>query len=118
MVSFFDDSVIPVGELTYKAKSYREMTVAGFKKNNKPVLLVWYNDRVPDDNLTWDIVDLTVNDTNFADPIYVEMVSGKAYEINGADWKNHGSSVKFTNLPVWDSVIMIADRPEINFVTE
>jgi hypothetical protein len=118
MAGFFDDTVTPVGELEYQSWNSREMTVAKFQKNDKPVLLVWYKDCIPDDKLEWDILDITINGVNFKDPVYVEMVSGKVFEINDADWSNKDKNVKFVNLPVWDSVIMITERSNIDMKTK
>lgn len=113
MVSFFDDSVEPTGILEYSSNAYRKITVAGFKKEGTPVTLIWYNDQIPSDEMKWDIVNLTIKNTNFKDPVYVEMVSGKVYEIDKADWENKEGNVIFKNLPVWDSIIMIAEHSQV-----
>jgi polysaccharide biosynthesis protein PslG len=115
MVSFFDDTVQPIGELEYSSNAYRKMTVAGFQKDNTPVVLVWYNDRIPDDDLKWDLVNLTIRGRNYKDPVYVEMISGKVFEIDKPDWENKGEDVVFKKLPVWDSVMMIAERSKVEF---
>lgn len=113
MVNIFDDTVDPVGELEYSSNAYREMTVAGFKKGDSPIALVWYKDQIPSDHLVYDLVGLTIKDVRFNDPVYVEIISGKVYDIDKSDWKNQDKSVEFINLPVWDSPIMIVDRSQI-----
>ena len=116
MVSIFDDSVKPEGALKYQSKSYREMTVAGFKKDGLPIVLLWQKDRIPGDEFTWDLTNLTIEGVNFNDPVYVEMISGKVYEINKSDWSNKGTDLVLKNLPVWDSVMMIAERSQVQIV--
>ncbi len=118
MVSFFDDTVKPVGELSYESGPSRKMTVAGFKKENTSVVMVWYKDQIPSDNLKWDSVDLTIKGTNFKDPVFVEMISGKIYEIDKTTLKNKGENTMFQRLPVWDSPIMIAERSQVNIIQE
>ena len=113
MVSFFDDAVDAIGEMEYTSNAYRKVTVAGFRKEGNPVALVWYKDQIPGDELKWDLVSLTIKKMNFKDPVYVEMISGKVYEINKSDWENKGADVVLKNLPVWDSVIMIAERQQV-----
>ena len=113
MVSFFDGSVEPVGELNYASNSYRKLTVAGFKKEEKPVVLLWYKDQIPGDEMKWDLVNLVIKDMEFNDPVYVEMISGKVYEIAKSDWENKNHDVIFKNLPVWDSVMMLAERSQV-----
>lgn len=118
MVSFFDDEVKAIGELNYKSNSLRKLSVAEFKKDGKPVLLVWYNDEIPSDDLKWDMVNLTVKRINFIDPVYVEMITGKVYEINKSSLKNTVDSMSLTNLPVWDSPVMITERSLVNLKTD
>jgi hypothetical protein len=113
MVSFFDDTVEPTGMLEYGSNAYHKLTVAGFRKEGKPVALVWYNGQIPGDEMKWDIISLTIKNTNFNNPVYVEMISGKVFEINSSDWENKDTDVVFKNLPVWDSVIMIAERSHV-----
>ncbi len=114
MANVIDDSVKPVGELQYTSNAYRKLTVAGFKKNDLPLVFVWYKDRIPDDEMKWDLVDLTIQEINFKDPVYVEMISGKVYEIDKSNWSNNGQNVKVRFLPVWDSVMMLAERSALD----
>ncbi len=118
MASFFDNSVKTIGVKKYSSNSYRKMTVAGFEQNSNPIILVWYNDRIPDDEFKWDIVNLSVKETNFKDPVFVEMISGKVYEINSTDWQNKGEDTVFKNLPVWDSVVMITERANVQIKSD
>jgi len=114
LVGFFDDEVKPVGLLAYESECPRKMAVAGFAKDGTSVVLLWYSDQVPSDALEWDPVDLTIQGATFRDPVYVEMISGKAYELDRSGWKRDGKAVKFTRLPVWDSPVMIAERSAVD----
>jgi hypothetical protein len=119
VANVFDDSVTSGAELRFTAPARRgEMTGAGFRKENAPIVLIWYKDRVPDGEFKWDAVPLTIEQVNFKDPVYVEMVSGKVYEIDKQDWSNVKANVKFLHLPVWDSVVMIAERSLVPVIAE
>jgi hypothetical protein len=113
MMTFFDDEVQPVGLLEHRSSSDRPLTAAGFQKQNTPVVLVWYGDQIPNDELKWDLVDLTLKNTTFQDPVYVEMITGKVYDLDKATWKNVDGNATFTQLPVWDSPVMIAERAQV-----
>ncbi len=115
MASFFDDQVNSIGELEYQSNSSRKITVAGFDKEKHPVVLIWYKDQIPSDELKWDLIDITIKGVSFKDPVYVEMISGKVYEINKSDLKNSGMNTMLSRLPVWDSPIMIAERSQVLF---
>jgi hypothetical protein len=118
MAGFFDDTVEPTGILEYSSNAYRKLTVAGFKKEETPVALLWYNDQIPGDEMKWDLITLTIKNTNFKDPVYVEIVSGKVFEIESTDWENKGGDVVLRKLPVWDCVIMIAERSKVKMELE
>ena len=115
MASFFDNTVEAVGELEYISNAYRKITVAGFNKDKNPLALIWYKDQIPGDEMSWDLISLTIRNTTFKDPVYVEMISGKVFELNSSDWENKGNDAIFKKLPVWDSVIMIAERSQVSF---
>lgn len=114
MVSFFDYGVIPTGMLDYYTNSSRELTVAGFEKEKSSVVMLWYDDQIPVDELKWDETAITFKNVNFKDPVYVEMITGKVFEIPQHRWSNEWQNVKFESLPVWDSPVMLVERSKIN----
>ena len=91
-----------------------EVTVAGFKKEGTSVAVVWFADEVPSDALEWKSIDLTIQGVTFQDPVYVEMITGKVYELDQCGWKAEEKTVRLTKLPVWDSPVMIAERSKTN----
>jgi hypothetical protein len=99
-MSFFYDAVQPVGLLEYEANGPRKLTVAGFEKAGTSVALLWYSDQVPSDELAWDRVDVTVKGVMFTNPVYVELLTGKVYELDKSAWKSQGGNPTLTQLPV------------------
>ena len=118
MMSFFDDAVKPVGILEYESNSPRTLTVAGFEKAGTSVALLWYSDEVPSDDLTWDKVDVTIKGVTFQDPVYVEMITGKVFELDKSAWKTEGGNTTLTQLPMWDSPMMLAERAQVDLRTD
>lgn len=113
MMTFFDDAVKPAGLLQYESAAPRKLTVAGFDKAGTPVALVWYSDKVPDDELKWDPVNLTIKGVTFKEPVYVELITGRVYELASGSWKSEGGDTRLTGLPVWDSPVMLAERGQV-----
>lgn len=113
LMGFFDAAVEPAGLLPHKPESPRGLTVAGFEKEGAPVVLVWFGGEVPGDALEWVPVDLAVAGAAFRDPVYVEMISGKVFELDPSAWKVEGNSTAFSKLPIWDSPVMIAERTKV-----
>jgi hypothetical protein len=117
MASFFDNKVESLGELEYESNSTRNITVAGFKKGEFPVILVWYKDQVPTDELKWDLARLEVKGVSFNDPVYVEMITGKVFEIPRSTFESKSGGTVFYDLPLWDSPVMIAERSSVDLDT-
>jgi len=110
LATALDGEVKPVGLLACESECPRTITAAGFEREGASIVLLWYSDEVPGDALEWDPVDLTIRGATFQDPVYVEMITGKVYDLERSGWTADAESVKFTRLPVWDSPMMIAER--------
>ena len=118
MMSFFDSAVKPVGILACGSDSKRKITAAGFSKAGTSVVLFWYGDKVPGDGLVWDKVDLTIKGATFKDPVCVEMITGKVFELNKGSWSSEGGNTRLTQVPVWDSPMMLAERAQVPLQAE
>ncbi len=118
MASFFDYSVEPKGMIDYYSNTSRSLTVAGFEKDKSPVVLLWYDDQIPTDDLKWDNLSLTMKNINFKDPVYVEMITGKVFDLPKQSWSNEGENVRFERLFVWDSPMMLVEREQVMMVPE
>lgn len=114
-VNVLDGSVSSAGELPYKANTLRKIAVHGIKKDKIHGVMLWYSDRIPSDDLAWDLVDITIEDITFHDPVFVEMITGKIYEIPHYNRTVTGNDTKFQDLPVWDSPVMIVERSQVTF---
>ena len=110
VAGFFVDQVESTGALEYDSNIERSMTVSGVSRNDKKAILVWFDDEIPDNKLQWDETDLTIKGVSFKHPVYVELITGKVYEIKKRNWKNIGENVTFKNLPVWDSPVLISEK--------
>ena len=118
MMSFFDNAVQPIGVLKCESDSPRTITVAGFEKAKTCVALLWYSDEIPSDDLVWDKVDVKVEGLSFTDPVYVEMITGKIFELPQGSWKSEGTETTLKQLPVWDSPMMLVERGQIGMRQE
>ncbi len=113
MMGFFDDAAKPIGILEYESDSPRKLTAAGFEKGGTSVVLLWYSDQVPYDELAWDGITLTVKGAMFKNPVYVEMITGKVYELDKCSWASVGGKTTLRQLPMWDSPVMLVERDQI-----
>ena len=112
-VNVLDGSVTPVGRTECQANTLRNISIVKIQKDQPFGIMLWYSDRIPSDNLTWDLVDITVKGVTFRDPVYVEMITGCVYEIPQYNRRTVGNDTKFIDLHMWDSPVMIAERSQV-----
>ena len=49
----------------------------------------------------------------FKDPVWMDMITGRVYEIDAKDFETRDGTTIFTRLPLWDSPILIAERGQV-----
>jgi hypothetical protein len=134
MFSFFDDGVKPVGMATADFEVLERripqvdppsfdppstnavpyaVKVARFEKEGTPVLLAWYAHRIPSDALVFDAVRLSVPGVAFRDPVWMDMVTGRVFELGAKDFETRGGTTVFARLPLWDSPVLLAERGQV-----
>ena len=113
MMTFFDSAVKPVGLLECESAVERKITAAGFDKAGTPVTLLWYSDETPSDELAWDKVNLTIKGVTYKEPVYVEMITGKVFNLEPGTCKNVDGNVILTQIPMWDSPMMLVERAQV-----
>jgi hypothetical protein len=74
------------------------------------VLALWRNTDKPDEQPGMENIALTVSDGAFETPVWVDLVSGRVFDFDAAKWKPEGEVYTFSQVPVYDSVVLIADR--------
>lgn len=114
-VNVLDGTVSQVGRLAYKANTFRDIAVHGMKKDKTYGAILWFSDRIPSDDFSWDKIDITIEDLKLTNPVYVDMITGKVYEIPKYNRKVIGNDTKFNDIPLWDSPVMIVERSQIAF---
>lgn len=114
-VNILDSTVSQAGRLSYKANTFRDIAVHGIKKDNTYGAILWFSDRIPSDDLSWDKIDITIENLKLFNPVYVDMITGKVYEIPSYNRKVIANDTKFNDIPIWDSPILIVERSQISF---
>jgi|SRR6218665_79037 len=76
---------------------------------------VWYNGDKPVESFKPLLSDFKIKG-DFNDPVYVDLVSGSIYRIPKTQWKKNRSEYEFSNIPVPDYPVVIADLKSIPFI--
>ena len=117
--SFLDDEALPVSVCTNadfvitkradpRDDAERRLTCARFTRFGRPVRFYWFSDSLPSNRLEFDRVTIEISDTLLR-PLWVDMITGRIFEIDAANVRRVNGKTVLTDVPMWDSPVMIAD---------
>jgi len=80
--------------------------------SGKQIVTVWRDTDQPGENPEREYVDLVLPAANFSDPVYVDLLTGEVYDVPDDKWHTERGATRceFDQVPVYDSVVLIADR--------
>jgi hypothetical protein len=108
--SLFDNQLERVPENKPKVNQENITTFSYQHKSGRGmVVTLWADEATPAENYTPKATTLTTSGS-FKNPVFIDLISGKVYEIPKNEWKKVGSSNTFTNIPVPDYPVAIAEK--------
>lgn len=116
-ISIFDSTVRVRGPVTFSSSSRRSLQVVAFEKGERSFLAIWFDGDVPGDSLAFTPVDITVESLEIRSPVYVELITGRVYDLPSDHYRQEGPRLVLTGLLLWDSPILIMERAQVE-ITE
>jgi len=87
----------------------RTLTSVRFTRNGGTMRFCWFSDSRPSSELGFDRVTLYMPG-DIAHPAWVEMITGRVFDIPADCVKHENDVTVLSDVPMWDSPVMIADR--------
>ena len=126
--SLFDDETLPTGvevgipvAITRRADprdvADRKLTCAAFTRHGQELRLYWYSNERPSNRLEFDRVTLKVSAV-LGNPVWVDMITGRIGVIDPANVKLDKGTTTLTDVPMWDSPVLVANRTAVPFLNE
>ncbi len=82
-----------------------------YTKNKASLLTLWASAKpVTEDESETKTITFTVKNVVFKKPVYIDLIGGKVYEIAAAQCKKDGDGYIFSNIPIPDYPVVIAER--------
>ncbi|MCL2742693.1 MAG: beta-galactosidase [Planctomycetaceae bacterium] len=113
-VSMLDDRMVPIPHANIKVTAdHRRASAYAFRDTETEGRLaaVWFNSAIPSDVNELRPAKIEIVKGKFKDPVYVDLLTGGVYEIPAKQWSDDGELQVFENIPVYDSPILLVDRP-------
>jgi len=118
LTAVFDSSIERISNFQAKvsgAAEGAEFAAFGYEgPSGGTIATVWRSDAVPHDRLEIEWVTLTVRHRQFEQPVWIDLLSGHAYEMNPRLYRATDQGTTFEKLPVHDWPVVIAERREID----
>ena len=107
----FDDDMVPKGHSIEKIGG-RDMTCCRFAKKGKGWHFYWYSGEVPNSGFSFTPVELEIPEV-LERPVWVEMATGRVFEIPGSSVSVMDGRTVLRNVPMWDSPVGITSRSAV-----
>lgn len=112
--TLFDDRVelLPnvkpiINQETVNAFAYRQ------KASNSSLVTLWSHEARPAEEYTPKLTNVML-EGQFEQPVLVDLITGKVYEIPKDNWKQAGANHTFTGIPIPDYPVLIVDKAMLN----
>ena len=79
-------------------------------------MFLW-QDNAPSSSLDWAAVTMTLKDLKIKNPVFVEPITGKVFNLNLYHYSPNSPDTKYTNIPIWDSPVMIMDKTALKMTS-
>lgn len=83
------------------------------KKNGGTIVTLWSGEERPADEYEPKLTTITVENGSFTNPVYVDLISGKVFEIPKGNWKKMGKQYVFSGIPVPDYPVLVAEKSAV-----
>jgi hypothetical protein len=115
LTAIFDDALQRMKEYPYDQNGSRHVSVFGYRHRTtgEQVVTVWFDNATPCDSNACTPVSFTFSRGRFRDPVYVDLRTGAVRAIPEDGWNTSGDGCSFTDIPVYDSPILIAERSQV-----
>jgi len=115
LTSVLDHQMERLPVLPIEAKSDSSVALFAFrhKLTKAPMLFVWQDGSIPDNENTMTKATLEIGGITFKEPVLVDLYSGKVYAMPQSSYNARGTTYTFSELPVYDSPTVITDRASL-----
>ena len=96
----------------------RTLTSIRFIREDKTLRFLWFSDARPSSLLEFDRVTVSFPGKKVVDPVWVDMITGRVFEIPAESVKFENDATVLSNIPMWDSPVMITDRLSVPLRSE
>ncbi|HYW78755.1 MAG TPA: beta-galactosidase [Thermoguttaceae bacterium] len=126
VVSLFDSTLClapdlecEIGPVASLASPQEQEPVTWYGHRNmatgQDIVVFWNGNHAPSDSNDTAPACIVLKDAQLTDPVYVDLITGRVYEIPGDRKQLDGTTWSFQSIPVYDSPTVILDRDLLKY---
>lgn len=118
VVSVFNDSVATNDAAKIDVSPSEGISVYAFRdrKTGTDLIALWNSSALPVHLCALSDVDLTVEDLNMTEPVWVDLLTGRIYRIPAENISLAGNVTTLKGIPVFDGPVALADQSILSYV--
>ena len=111
LASIFDNDLMLNKDFSFSTSSEESLSVYGYKHKtgNLPLIALWLDGKNVNNSFATTPLTIAFENTDFKNPVWVDLMTGSIYEIPKSDWSKSGGSCTF-NIPLYDSPVLITEK--------
>lgn len=112
LAAIFDHTLVLSPGFRYSTTQAVPLSVYGYQNqtNQGSLVALWIDSTAATNSFATTPVTLTVENVQFKKPVYVDLMTGNIYEIPRKNWRRVGNTYSFSDLPVYDAPVLIAEK--------
>ena len=115
VAAVFDETLERIPEPGIKVTYDKATACFAYRKKatGQNMIVLWDNSGTPDDAFVTRPAQVEVKGLAIREPVWVDMVSGRIYEIPATRIKTENGTTFFKDLPLYDAPVLIAERTAV-----
>jgi len=111
-VAVFDDTLARVTAPAVSVMADTASACFAYRhvKTGAPLVVLWDNSGTPDDAFVTRPAQVTVKDLAFQEPVWVDLITGRVYELPADRMVKAGAFTLFKDVPFYDAPVLIAEK--------
>jgi hypothetical protein len=114
LVSIMDEPVETLPDFQFQSNADQEVTTHAFqtKQGDEKMVALWFSGERPYDELQATPTDVTLEGVSFDEPVYVDLLSGKVFDILGNNISKRNNQLIIKQLPLLDAPVLIMEKSD------
>ena len=104
------DSQVELQKENLAISDGENQSIFTYKKDGKPLITIWQNEAKPEDSYEPKMTTITIKNGKIKNPVLLDLISGKIYEIPKNNVKKMGKNVQISEIPVADYPVAVTER--------